>query len=62
MNPTLAATLRTFPRQALHAWRLTVTHPLTRARLLLEAPVPRDLATLLTLTGLPSQESPPSTE
>ena len=51
-DPVLAAALRTFPRQALHAWRLALTHPVTRARLLLEAPIPRDLGALLTVTGL----------
>jgi len=51
-HPGLATALRTFPRQALHAWRLTLTHPVTRARLLLEAPLPRDLKELLTVTGL----------
>ena len=51
-DPVLAEALRTFPRQALHAWRLTLTHPVTRARLLLEAPPPRDLEKLLTITGL----------
>ncbi|MGB7219396.1 MAG: RluA family pseudouridine synthase [Vicinamibacterales bacterium] len=51
-DPALAAALRTFPRQALHAWRLALTHPVTRTRLFLEAPVPRDLAQLLTATGL----------
>ena len=29
----LAAALRAFPRQALHAWRVGVTHPVTRERL-----------------------------
>jgi 23S rRNA pseudouridine1911/1915/1917 synthase len=51
-DPVLATTLRTFPRQALHAWRLALTHPVTRARLLLEGPVPHDLEHLLTVTGL----------
>ena len=51
-DPVLAAALRTFPRQALHAWRLGLTHPVTRARLVLEAPVPPDLDSLLTVTGL----------
>jgi 23S rRNA pseudouridine1911/1915/1917 synthase len=51
-DPTLAATLRAFPRQALHAWRLALTHPVTGSRLLLESPVPPDLAQLLTATGL----------
>jgi len=51
-DPVLAAALRAFPRQALHAWRLALTHPVTRERLLLEAPVPHDLETLLTVAGL----------
>jgi 23S rRNA pseudouridine1911/1915/1917 synthase len=46
-DPALAALLRAFPRQALHAWRLTLTHPVTRARLFLEAPIPRDIAELV---------------
>ena len=45
----LAATLRTFPRQALHAWRLSLTHPMTGERIRFEAPVPRDLQMLLSL-------------
>jgi 23S rRNA pseudouridine1911/1915/1917 synthase len=32
------------PRHALHAWRLSLPHPLTRAELALEAPLPADLA------------------
>jgi 23S rRNA pseudouridine1911/1915/1917 synthase len=51
-NPTLATTLKTFPRQALHAWRVALTHPVTRARLFFEAPLPHDLKNLLTVTGL----------
>ena len=51
-DPLLAAALRAFPRQALHAWRVAFTHPMTRARLTLEAPVPPDLAALLAETGL----------
>ncbi len=31
------------PRHALHAWRLELPHPLTRAGLLVEAPLPADL-------------------
>ena len=53
-DPAIAAALRTFPRQALHAWRLALTHPVTRARLVLEAPVPRDLEDLLAVTGFES--------
>jgi 23S rRNA pseudouridine1911/1915/1917 synthase len=61
IDPTLAAALRAFPRQALHAWRVTLIHPVTGVRLLLEAPLPRDLDDLLTASGLhrdvPSHES-----
>jgi hypothetical protein len=51
-DPELAFALRTFPRQALHAWRLELTHPATRARLSVEAPMPRDLEELLAKAGL----------
>jgi 23S rRNA pseudouridine1911/1915/1917 synthase len=51
-DPTLAARLRVFPRQALHAWRVTVVHPVTRERLRLEAPVPPDIEALLEASGL----------
>jgi 23S rRNA pseudouridine1911/1915/1917 synthase len=51
-DPALAAALRAFPRQALHAWRLALTHPVTGAGLSLEAAVPRDFADLLALSGL----------
>jgi 23S rRNA pseudouridine1911/1915/1917 synthase len=42
-------TLRTieFPRQALHAWRLTVKHPSTGTALTFESPVPDDFKALL---------------
>jgi len=51
-DPLLAATLRAFPRQALHAWRVAFTHPITRARVTIEAPVPRDIEALLDASGL----------
>ena len=51
-DPVLAAALRAFPRQALHAWRVAFTHPITRARLAIEAPVPRDIETLISASGL----------
>ncbi len=38
--------LRTFPRPALHAWRLAFDHPTTGARVEVEAPVPDDLRSL----------------
>jgi 23S rRNA pseudouridine1911/1915/1917 synthase len=34
-------------RQALHAWRIRIAHPVTRIALTLEAPVPADLRALL---------------
>ena len=34
------------PRQALHAWRVTLPHPMTRQPVELEAPIPRDLEAL----------------
>src|SRR4029079_13479485 len=37
-----------FERQALHAYRLAFEHPVTGEELRLEAPVPADLADLLT--------------
>jgi 23S rRNA pseudouridine1911/1915/1917 synthase len=51
-DATLAATVRAFPRQALHAWRVAFPHPVTREPLRLEAPVPRDLEDLLAASGL----------
>jgi 23S rRNA pseudouridine1911/1915/1917 synthase len=52
IDPALAATLRAFPRQALHAWRVSVAHPVTRERLLFEAPLPGDFEDLLRASGL----------
>ncbi|MGE5243161.1 MAG: RluA family pseudouridine synthase [Betaproteobacteria bacterium] len=48
----LAATLRTFPRQALHAWRLALRHPATGERLVVTSRVPDDIAALLGAAGL----------
>ncbi|HEY6362068.1 MAG TPA: RluA family pseudouridine synthase [Vicinamibacterales bacterium] len=36
------------PRQALHAWRVSLLHPVTRDRLSIEAPLPRDFRDLMT--------------
>ena len=33
-------------RQALHAWRMTLPHPVSREPLRLEAPLPRDMQAL----------------
>jgi 23S rRNA pseudouridine1911/1915/1917 synthase len=51
-DPMLQATLRAFQRQALHAWRVEFTHPITRAALRIEAPIPPDIADLIALAGL----------
>jgi 23S rRNA pseudouridine1911/1915/1917 synthase len=39
-------------RQALHAFRLTLAHPQTQARLSLQAPLPPDLTDALAALGL----------
>jgi 23S rRNA pseudouridine1911/1915/1917 synthase len=39
--------LETMTRQALHAWRVQLTHPITRQPIDLEAPIPRDIQRLL---------------
>jgi len=41
-----------FPRQALHAWRLSFEHPFTRQRVEVEAPLPVDVRELLTSCGM----------
>ena len=51
-DEALADLVRTFPRQALHAWRIAFTHPVTGDRVALEAPVPGDILTLLSTAGL----------
>ena len=51
-DPLLRQALRSFPRQALHAWRLVIARPATGVRLAIEAPVPPDLAGLLDAAGL----------
>jgi 23S rRNA pseudouridine1911/1915/1917 synthase len=53
--------LETFPRPALHAWRLGIEHPEDSRPLLFEAPVPADLQELWRkLGGGPWPESPDS--
>jgi 23S rRNA pseudouridine1911/1915/1917 synthase len=46
-TPELIATLDSFHRQALHATRLALEHPLTGKRLEWEVPPPADMAALL---------------
>jgi 23S rRNA pseudouridine1911/1915/1917 synthase len=57
-DPTLAAACRDFPRQALHAWRLALPHPVTGEPLTLEAPLPPDLLLLLETAGLAETLAP----
>ena len=57
-DPLLAAALRAFPRQALHAWRVGFTHPITRERVTIEAAVPPDIGALLDAAGLGGVSSP----
>ena len=54
-DPQLAARCRDFPRQALHAWRLTIQHPASGEPITFEAPLPADLEELLAAlrTGAP---------
>ena len=51
-DPTLAEACKAFPRQALHAWRLTLKHPVSGETMTFTAPVPGDLAGLLEASGL----------
>ena len=51
-DPSLRAVLKGFPRQALHAWRVSCSHPVTRQSLELEAAAPQDLRRLLTACRL----------
>jgi 23S rRNA pseudouridine1911/1915/1917 synthase len=42
-----------FPRQALHAWRVAFTHPVTGEHQEIVAPLPEDMGSLLAELGLP---------
>lgn len=52
LDAGLADALRAFPRQALHAWRLSLAHPVTRTRLEVRASLPADMGALLVTSGL----------
>ncbi|MDP9122825.1 MAG: RluA family pseudouridine synthase, partial [Acidobacteriota bacterium] len=55
------APLRDFPRPALHAWRLALSHPIDDRPLRFEAPVPGDLRALWeAVTETPWPPLPPS--
>jgi 23S rRNA pseudouridine1911/1915/1917 synthase len=51
-DETLREACGSFPRQALHAWRLTLKHPATGERMTFTAPVPSDIKSLLEAAGL----------
>ena len=38
----------TIARQALHAWRFSLAHPMTRERMRIESPLPPDIRALFT--------------
>ena len=46
-SPELLNALQTFPRQALHARHLTLSHPATGEEMTFEAPMPEDIHILL---------------
>ena len=47
-DPAIRARVKQMERQALHAWRLSFTHPLTGEVLLFTSPLPADMADLCT--------------
>ena len=51
-DPAYSEMLSSLPRQALHAWRLAFLHPMTSARVEVEAPVPHDMRALLDALSL----------
>ena len=46
-SPELQKQLLAFRRQALHAWRLSLMHPIKGEKMTWEAPMPRDLSNLI---------------
>ncbi|MEE4299806.1 MAG: 23S rRNA pseudouridine(1911/1915/1917) synthase RluD [Pseudomonadales bacterium] len=56
-SEALVAAVRAFRRQALHARRLTLAHPVTRETLTFEAPVPDDMQRLLELLAADAAEA-----
>jgi 23S rRNA pseudouridine1911/1915/1917 synthase len=49
-----------FSRQALHAWRLELDHPVSGVRLQMASPVPADILGLLDALNLPVPVPPPA--
>jgi 23S rRNA pseudouridine1911/1915/1917 synthase len=55
-DPLLAAALRAFPRQALHARQLAFRHPMTNRELRIDSPLPVDMKQLMALLRLEGAE------
>jgi 23S rRNA pseudouridine1911/1915/1917 synthase len=55
----LTGTLRAFPRQALHSWRLAFEHPITMMPVSIEAPVPADMRALMSSLEIACPSSDP---
>jgi 23S rRNA pseudouridine1911/1915/1917 synthase len=51
-DEALREACKSFPRQALHAWRLGIRHPATGAAMTFTAPVPPDMGALLSASGM----------
>jgi len=61
LPPIVRRPLRTFPRPALHAWRITLRHPVSGEQVAFEAPPPDDLSALwIAVTGTPPPYDKPS--
>lgn len=58
MSDEIKAIVKSFPRQALHAYQLGFIHPVTEEDVLFEAPLPEDMQSLL--TALESSADTPS--
>lgn len=58
-SPPLPAAAAGFPRQALHAWRLGLRHPVTDRELCFVAPPPADLLELLIALAIELSDTPP---
>ena len=54
VSGTVAEMAHAFPRQALHAWRLSLRQPTTGAALDIVAPMPEDMRQLARALGLPT--------
>lgn len=58
-DPALARACAGFTRQALHAWRICLTHPVTRRPLSVTAPLPADLRDLLAAARIDASGAAP---